>query len=311
MTEFRISVIIPTFNRVRFLCEALDSVLAQTVPVYEIIVIDDGSTDDTEKTVRNYRGNIRYLRQNNQGPSAARNYGMREATGDWIAFLDSDDLWVPDKIQAQTDLIRQHPHLDFVFGDLSLFDETKHDNEPEILNKTVQEYMITHAADLKDFFRQLLICNPIPTSAVLFRRECLLQTGYFDETMRYCEDYDLWLRFAAKYRLGFVNKILVRRRMHDSNAMNAHEAIYNGSLKVFKRLEANGGLSPEMQQTVSRRIFSTQYDLASHLAKRKQFEAARVHFRELQSRKIDGLGMLQWKIRVKIWLLKLFPRLIP
>ncbi len=196
-SDLKVSAIIPAFNRAHYLPEAIQSILAQTVPVFEIIVVDDGSTDDTSNVIAAYGNKIRYLKQKNQGPSAARNYAVREANGNWLAFLDSDDLWVPEKNQIQTEFICQHPYMDFIFGDLANFNENHHDEEPEILDRMVHQYLVANAVDLKDFFRQLLFSNPVPTSSVLIRSDCFRRVGWLDETMRYCEDYDYWLRLVS------------------------------------------------------------------------------------------------------------------
>src|ERR1700678_803249 len=111
-----ISVIIPTYNRADLIGQALESALAQTHPADEIIVVDDGSTDDTERVVAQYAGQVRYMRQVNAGPSAARNRGIQAASGDFIALLDSDDLWVKDRLERQLAALTLHPGLDFIFG---------------------------------------------------------------------------------------------------------------------------------------------------------------------------------------------------
>jgi glycosyltransferase involved in cell wall biosynthesis len=302
--DFKVSVVIPTFNRAVFLEEAIQSVLAQTWPVYEIIVVDDGSTDNTPTVIAAYGDKIRYFKQKNQGPSAARNYAMREARGNWIAFLDSDDLWVREKIQIQTEFVRQHPYLEFVFGNLAIFSENHSDVEPEILNLAVHEYLQANAADLKDFFGQLLLCNPVPTSSMLFRSDCLRRAGFLDETMRYCEDYDFLLRLAGNVRAGFVDRILVKRRMHGSNAINAHIAICEGALKAFKRCDKKSDLPAEVRRTVLRRIAAIQYDLASALIKRGRFDEAYVGLTELQVKDMPDSVLLRAKIAVKKLLAK-------
>jgi glycosyltransferase involved in cell wall biosynthesis len=301
----KISVIIPTFNRAHYLGEAIDSVLVQTVPVHEIIVIDDGSMDETPNLMAVYGDRVRYLRQKNQGPSAARNYGMREAAGSWIAFLDSDDLWVPEKIQVQTEFIHKHPDLEFIFGNLSIFDKNRNEEKPEVLDKNVQKYLIAHADDLKDCLRQLLICNPIPTSSVLFRRDCQKRLGFLDETMRYCEDYEYWLRFATGSRMGFIDHILVRRRMHESNAVKNYASIYEGALKVLKRLRQKEGLPADTHQLVLLRIVSIQYDLSSRLFKSGRFDEAYLGLAGLQACDLQGLTLLRTKIWVKMLLAKM------
>ena len=124
---FRVSAVVPTYNRAHLVGEAIRSVLAQSLPVCEVIVVDDGSTDGTKEAVGRLSdanpGLIRYIRQENAGPGAARNRGIREASGDWVAFQDSDDLWLPEKIAWQVDFLRRNPRLEFVFGLMGNFEE--------------------------------------------------------------------------------------------------------------------------------------------------------------------------------------------
>src|SRR5664280_1650862 len=117
----KVSVVIPTYNRLAYLREALDSVLAQTRAADEILVVDDGSTDGTEAAISALPAPVRYLRQQNAGPAAARNHGLREAKGDWIAFLDSDDLWVPEKLEAQMDFLERNPAVELLFAHMINF----------------------------------------------------------------------------------------------------------------------------------------------------------------------------------------------
>jgi glycosyltransferase involved in cell wall biosynthesis len=302
----RVSVVIPTYNRAHYLPEALASVLNQTLPVFEIIVVDDGSSDGTTELMAGYGDKVRYLQQKNSGPSAARNFAMREARGNWIAFLDSDDLWVPEKNQLMTDFVRQHPHLEFVFGNLANFNAQQQEVQPEILDADVHRYFQAHAADLQEFFRQLLFCNPIPTSSAFFSRAAMERTGWLDATMRYCEDYDYWLRMAPHTRVGFVDHILVRRRMHEANAINAVVALGEGTLKAFKRQLQQGDLKAEFQQILTRRITGIEYNLASHLFKAGRFAGALVYLNQLRGENVSGSLVFRLKVLVKYRLAKLF-----
>ncbi|HET7536321.1 MAG TPA: glycosyltransferase family A protein, partial [Candidatus Didemnitutus sp.] len=127
-----VSAIIPTYNRAHLLPAALASIFAQTQPVDEVIVVDDGSKDNTADVLRTYGDRVRYIRQQNAGAGAARNHGMREARGDYVAFLDSDDLWMPEKNARQQELLRAHPEIDFLFGDMANFSSENDPIEAEI-----------------------------------------------------------------------------------------------------------------------------------------------------------------------------------
>jgi glycosyltransferase involved in cell wall biosynthesis len=279
-----VSVIIPTYNRARFLPDAIGSVLRQTCPVHEIIVVDDGSTDGTRDVVEKIPGPIRYLYQPNAGPAAARNRGLREANGTWIALQDSDDLWVPEKIRIQTEFLTLHPQLDFAFGHLSNFTvDAEKPGEPEILDRKVFACLLANAADLKDFFRQLLISNPVPTPAVMFRRDCLRQVGYFDESLDCCEDYEFWLRFAWHCRCGFIDAVLVKRRIHDSNLVNDFAVRCERHLHVLGQVPIKyPEMTDQVRRTLRRAIAQKRYNLASWYQKQGDPRRAFMHYQQIR-----------------------------
>lgn len=276
-----VSVIIPTYNRAGFLPAALRSVLHQNPPPTEVIVIDDGSTDDTASVVAAFGGSVRYLRQDNAGPAAARNRGLKEATGDWIAFHDSDDLWVPDKLAVQLSFLQRYPQLDFSFGHLANFqgDDAPVGTAvlaPEILDPSVYVYLRDHAGNLSDLFLCLLRVNPIPTPTVLMRRSCLGKVGFFDEALRCCEDYEYWLRLALHCRGGFIDRVLVHRRMHEQNLIGNQVLRSQTLLEVLERVRANHpNLPPGGRHALERTALRTRYNLGSSLARQGRPEAVR------------------------------------
>ena len=188
-----ISVIIPTCNRVETLPRALDSVLAQTLSVDEVIVVDDGSTDGTADLFRASYPQVRLMQQPNRGVSAARNHGIRKATGDWIAFLDSDDRWLPAKLEAQFRLIEQHPGHRLC-----------HTEEIWIRNGKRVNQMLKHTKSGGHIYSQCLPLCVISPSSALLHHSLFEETGLFDETLPACEDYDLWLRICAREPVLFV-----------------------------------------------------------------------------------------------------------
>ncbi|MGH7456269.1 MAG: glycosyltransferase, partial [bacterium] len=195
------SVIIPTFNRAAFLREAIDSVLAQTEKDFELIVVDDGSTDCTRELVAEYGDRIRYFFQPNAGASAARNLGIRHAAGNFIAFLDSDDLWLPKKLARQMQWMAAHPNLLLC-----------HTDEIWIRRGVRVNQKMIHAKAGGWIYPLCLPRCIISPSSVLMRRELFDAIGLFDEQLPVCEDYDLWLRVASRFEVGFIPEPLIVKR---------------------------------------------------------------------------------------------------
>ena len=193
-----ISVIIPTFERKHLIGRALDSVLKQTQPACEVIVIDDGSSDGTAGWIKKAYPSIILIEQKNKGVSAARNTGIRNAKSKWVALLDSDDEWLPGKLEAQVKLLQKNEGKLFC-----------HTNEIWIRNGVRVNPMKKHQKFGGMIFNECLdICRISPSSS-LFCRALLDDVGWFDETLPICEDYDLWLRVTAKYPVLFVDEPLI------------------------------------------------------------------------------------------------------
>ncbi|MCK4738277.1 MAG: glycosyltransferase family 2 protein, partial [Sulfurimonas sp.] len=194
-----ISVVIPTYNRYEVLQRALTSVYAQTYKPKEIIVIDDGSTDETSQ-IQNLFPSVKYYYQENSGVSSARNLGIKNSTYDWIAFLDSDDEFHIDKLKA---------HVDF------------HKNSPDIRMSYTNEKWIRDDREVKlpkkyqkvggDIFEECLSHCIIAPSATLIHKDLLDEVGLFDENLEVCEDYDMWLRMALKNKIGLIDKKLITK----------------------------------------------------------------------------------------------------
>lgn len=183
-----VSVIIPVYNRAQQVCDAVASVLAQTFTDYELIVVDDGSTDDTPEMLACYGDRIRLIRQANRGVSAARNTGIVAARGALIAFLDSDDLWLPHKLRAQTAF--------FAANHAAMWQQTE---DIWLRNGKRVNPKKRHQKLAGRIFQESLELCLISPSAVMLRRELLNEFGLFDESLPACEDYDLWLRILTKY----------------------------------------------------------------------------------------------------------------
>ena len=193
-----IAVIIPTFDRQHFLERAIDSVLSQTRPAHEVIVIDDGSTDGIVPWLKKECPTVKLIEQAYQGVSAARNAGIQQAQSEWIALLDSDDEWFPEKLDRQVKELQKYPEILFC-----------HTDEIWIRKGVRVNPMKKHQKFGGMIFRKCLdICRISPSSA-LFSRTLLDDVSWFDETLPICEDYDLWLRITAKFPVLFINDPLI------------------------------------------------------------------------------------------------------
>jgi glycosyltransferase involved in cell wall biosynthesis len=215
-----VSVVIAAYNGARWIAETLDSVLAQTFRNFEVVVVDDGSSDETPSVVAGYGSRVRCLRRENGGQPSARNFGIRAARGLYIAFVDADDLWLPEKLQLQMELLSKHPDLAWVYSDAIVFDG---ENGKEL-------YKISDVAHLYegDILRPLLILDFIPSPTPVIRRDVFATVGYFDESpdLRIGEDWNMWLRIAAKYQVRFVNRPLAKYRAHSESMFESTDFQY-------------------------------------------------------------------------------------
>jgi len=193
-----ISVIIPSYNRAHTLPRALDSVLAQTRPADEIFIVDDGSTDNTEQLIKHNYPQVIYIKQANQGVSAARNAAIKAAKGEWLALLDSDDEWLPHKLATQLMLLEQQPDHKLI-----------HSDEIWIRNGIRVNQMKKHAKGGGWIFESCLPLCAISPSAAMIHRHLFAEVGLFDENLPACEDYDLWLRITCRLPVLYCQEPLI------------------------------------------------------------------------------------------------------
>lgn len=209
-----ISVVIPVFNRKLAVTQAINSVLAQTYPVQELIIVDDGSTDNLQTALKwtTQDPRVRYIYQENQGVSAARNAGIHAAKCSWIALLDSDDEWLAGKIEKQMACIRQNPHLKIVHTDEIWIRGGKRVNQCH-----------HHEKFGGWIFQKCLPLCAMSPSSILIHRSVFHHVGLFDESLPACEDYDLWLRITCKYPVGYLAEPLIKKYGgHDDQLSRAH-----------------------------------------------------------------------------------------
>ena len=275
-----ITVIIPAYNSGKFISQAVQSVLEQDCAPYEVLVIDDGSTDDTKAVLSQFDKSIKYFYQENRGPSSARNMGINMAKGEYIAFLDADDLWAPGKLEVQLEFLESHRDIGLVFSDIEQFDEEKILERPCIAEQVFEPGKATQVP-LREAFVKLLIKNFIPTNTVMVRRECFKKAGLFDEGLRIVEDRDMWLRIAAHFKVARIPLVLCKRRLHGSNISGDQERYISSLITV---LEKNLCLFPDLvpsslvNRELSRLYIAYGYDM---LLKNRKKESRQMAFHSL------------------------------
>lgn len=227
----KFSIVIPVYNRARYLKEALESVFAQSFKDYEVIVINDGSTDDSEAVVKSFGPAVRYEAQPNQGRSAARNAGIRLAKGEWIAFLDSDDKWLPDKLERQARYIAENADVAMVHGHVDVIG--KDGNELPKLNQYLRDLWTKSNRRPNSYEEWTLECRCL-LSTVAIRTDCFKKVGLFDVKFAANEDLDLFLRMAASYKIGFLHgSSLAYYRVHEENSGNENLSV--GHIQVAEK----------------------------------------------------------------------------
>ncbi len=246
----RVSVVIPTYNYARYVPEAVDSVLAQSFEELEVIVVDDGSTDQTAEILRAFGGQLRDIRQEHRGLSAARNTGIRAARGQYVAFLDSDDLWLPEKVSLQVARLDAEPEVGLVYGETLFFD----DSTPATL--TLHSHFAPHPSGR--ILSWLVRENVIPSPTPMVRRELFERVGLFDETLSACEDWDMWIRIARVCEIAYVNRVLAKKRQHQENMSLDSERLITNGLRVLEKAFSAPDPSQELHG-LRRKAFGRRY----------------------------------------------------
>jgi glycosyltransferase involved in cell wall biosynthesis len=232
-----VSVIIPTYNRAAMVKEAIASVLAQSYADWEMIVVDDGSTDETEAALADVLPQLTYVRQEHLGVSAARNRGAAMARGEYLAFLDSDDLWLANKLKRQMRFMTSHPEALICYTD-----------EIWIRRGVRVNPMKKHRKYSGMIFPHCLPLCIISPSSALFDRRLFEDAGRFDETLAVCEDYDLWLRIAARHPVYLVDEpLIVKRGGHDDQLSRSRTGQDRYRIAALEKLLQSDLLSPDQR----------------------------------------------------------------
>ena len=285
-----VSVIIPTYNGALFIAETIESVLAQTHRDFEIIVVDDGSTDETSRILRQFGEHLKVLTSDRNGIPAARNRGVRFSNGRYLCFLDHDDLWKPDKLARQVKIFDQHPEVGFCFTDYETFGDPvsyqvgfeENGGQVRTLPRQqigVRSYKITSPSLFIDMVNGALPCW---TSTVMMRRSMLDQVGPFDEKLVINDDTQMWLRFAKRCAFAYVDEPVVRQRVRRSSASLSMslEKKHADSIWMFERL----GMWTELNTSESRAVVKRRAALLVGLGylhfQENELQTAKAHFRK-------------------------------
>ena len=229
----KVSVIIPFYSNINWLEEAVDSVLNQTFKDYEIIVINDGSSEDDSMFLKKYKEKIIYFKTVNKGPAHARNYGISVAEGEYLAFLDSDDLWLKDKLEKQVNFMTLN-NSDWSHTNYCTFE----DKSKKILNYNKLDKFSGY------IFPQSLAATHIATPSVIIRREVLLENEFrFQEAMRFGQDYYLWLKLSESYKLDLIPLFLLKVRLRGTNAAIRARAHIQLRAQIWNLLKDNNILN--------------------------------------------------------------------
>jgi len=214
-----VSVVIPSYNHGEFVGTCIDSILAQTYRSLEVIVIDDGSTDDTRERMKKYGDRIRYVYHDNRGRGATRNRGIELAKGEWIAFVDADDIWRRDKLEKQMAAIEKHPEIDLIVTDCCQFDGDKI-VQARFFDKMERIHTAPRKTDgnlhifTEMLFPLMIRENFIIQSSVLMRKSCFDKVGLYDNSLKRCQDRDLWMRLSRHFTFALIDEVLTDQRKH-------------------------------------------------------------------------------------------------
>ncbi|HKY42109.1 MAG TPA: glycosyltransferase family A protein [Pyrinomonadaceae bacterium] len=297
------SIIIPAYNAAHLIVDALNSVLAQTIKDYEIILVNDGSPDtpQLEKALEPYLNYITYITRPNGGPAAARNSGINVARGKYIAFLDSDDQWVPNHLAEMKAVFERDPTIDLVYGDAVNFGENAVEGGTT-MSANPSEGLAT--------FESLVLCKcTVIGSTVVARRQALIDAGLFDESFMQGEDFDLWARVAYYGgRIDYRKHIHARRRIHKGNLTVDTIGSFLGQAKALRKLINELDLPESLRQDMQKEI--EKCDAAAALYKCKQQLVAKRYQEAVAELRRANAAYRSRKLQVVLYLMRTMPRLV-
>ena len=283
-----VSIIIPTYSYARYIGEAIDSILSQTFKDFEIIVIDDGSTDGTGDIINKKYPMARYFFKNQGGVSSARNMGITVAKGAFIAFLDADDIWLSEKLEKQIDVFNKQTDVGMVFTEHSTFDK---------FNRTVDKSFGKREKLMKgDVVRNIFSNSYLTTSTVMVRKEVFDKVGLFEEHLRAAEDDNMWMRIAMDYQIELIDDPLVRYRISEGSLSRTFNNCIEG---VKKNIELIRSRYPDLyirlgQKSIRGKYFVIYFNEGYHCFTNKEYDAAKKHF-------IKSMSFNPYKVKTYIY----------
>jgi glycosyltransferase involved in cell wall biosynthesis len=265
-----VSVIIPTHNRASFLKEAIESVLNQEYSNFELIIIDDGSTDNTREIIKLFEGKLKYYYQPHQGVSPARNAGLKLARGNFITFLDSDDLWKKEKLRIQMEFMKRHSEVKVCYTEEIWIRKGMRVN-PKKKHKKYSGWI---------FDKVIPICL-LSLSSALFRKEIFKEIGVFDESLPVCEDYDLGLRIACKYPIHLIEEpLIIKRGGHPDQLSKKYWGMDRFRIRALEKI-LKENLPEEWRNLVIKEIIKKCTILANGCFKRNKKEEAEKYLQKI------------------------------
>jgi glycosyltransferase involved in cell wall biosynthesis len=267
-----VSIVLPTFNRGWTIRQAVTSILEQTFTDFELIVVDDGSTDDTHAILAPVRHRFLLLQQDHRGVSAARNRGIGAARADLIAFLDSDDYWLPSKLARQVAFFQEHPQ--------ALICQTE---ETWIRNGRRVNPKRRHRKPAGMIFEPSLALCLVSPSAAMIRKSLLEEAGGFDESLPACEDYDLWLRISCKYPVHLIDEALTVKRGGHADQLSRAAELDRYRIRALEKILASGCLTPSQFEAAAAMLGQKCRIYINGCKKRGKFDQAQ-HYEALAER---------------------------
>jgi glycosyltransferase involved in cell wall biosynthesis len=293
----KVSVIIPTYNYGHFLRESIQSVLDQTFGDFEVIVVDDGSTDDTKQMVSSIADpRIKYIYQENRGVSAARNTGISACCGDYVALLDSDDIWVPQKLELQVRILDSRPEVSVVCSDVNIIDEHTGVFINTLWNNDRRLGPFNPRMAPKKLFRRLLSRGCfIHPSSTLFRREVFDEVGLFDESLRTHEVWDMSVRVLLRFDMALIDIPLVNYRQHDTSLSTQWHEMHDDGISVLYKAIGTLPLKPGDVRAIKQRMARNNCEYGSGLVVNDMIPLGR-------EKLLTSIKLNPWNIKPYIYL---------